>query len=188
MPTYSSLSAGGCHLLQTYHHGNRSNVSEIRLTYPDSDQADITGRHLFFFYPSSPLLLNLLEATLLYGRGTRWPMAADSWAESFLCVGCLSLDGGLPAEGAPCGHGGSRSDGGGDRTGGSRSGGCLNTAGSLWQLWNDFSSGECLGDEGGKTASSALWDSLRDRVMATTGAEGEPMMMQSSSEPLQTTE
>lgn len=51
---------------------------------------------------------------------------------------------GLPGGVPPCGQGGSLSDGGGELMGGSRGGGCLNTNDSVWLLWEDFSSGECL--------------------------------------------
>lgn len=61
-------------------------------------------------------------------------------------MGGLSLCDGLLGSVPPCGQGGSLRDGGGEFIGGSRGGGCLNTDDSVWLLWEDFSSGECLGN------------------------------------------
>lgn len=60
-------------------------------------------------------------------------------------MGGLSLGDGLLGGVPPCGQGGSLSDGGGELIGGSRGGGCLNNDESVWLLWEDFSTGECLG-------------------------------------------
>lgn len=67
-------------------------------------------------------------------------------------MGDLSLAEGLPGGVPPCGQGGSLSDGGGELIAGSRGGGCLNTDDSVWLLWEDFSSGECLGDGRGRAS------------------------------------
>lgn len=74
----------------------------------------------------------------------RWLGTAGAREESFLWAGGLSPGEGLPGGVPPCGQGGSLRDGGGELSGGSRGGGCLNTDDSVWLLWEDFSSGECL--------------------------------------------
>lgn len=76
-------------------------------------------------------------------------------------MGGLSPGEGLPGGVPPCGQGGSLSDGGGELIGGSRGGGCLNTDDSVWLLWEDFSSGECLSDGRGKASPKlAFWLNL----------------------------